>query len=142
VSHEILPHRRFFLHRDSRDVFLQPVCVLASRIALVTLEIKMNGAPIFTYDFVMGQLRIALVAALAYSGGKGWLTPTDATLLTTVATALGPLIIPWAWSVAVNYGVVHVASGSAAAKVAAVEKTEPAIANAAAVTATVKATAA
>ena len=99
----------------------------------------MNGAPVFTYDFVIGQLRIALVAVLAYAGGRGWLTPTDATLLTTVATAMGPLILPWAWSVFANVGVVHVASGSAAAKVAEVEKTAPAIANAAAVTATASA---
>lgn len=92
----------------------------------------MNGAPVFTYDFVIGQLRIALVAVLAYSGGKGWLTPTDATLLTTVATAIGPLVLPWVWSIVANAGVVHVPAGSAAAAVAAVEKTSPAIASAAA----------
>lgn len=99
----------------------------------------MNGAPIFTYDFVMGQLRIALVATLAFAGGKGWLSPTDAGAITAIATGLGPLVIPWVWSIAANAGVIHVASGSAAAKVAEVEKTEPAIASAAAVSATAKA---
>jgi hypothetical protein len=88
----------------------------------------MNGAPAFTYDFVMGQLRIAFVAALAYAGGKGWLTPTDAGAITAIATGLAPLLIPWAVSVYSNLGVVHVASGSAAAKVAAVEVTQPVIA--------------
>jgi hypothetical protein len=90
----------------------------------------MNGAPVFTYDFVMGQLRIALIAALSFAGGKGWLTPTDAGLLTAMATALGPLVVPWIWSIFANVGVVHVASGSAAAAVAEVEKASPAAAQA------------
>jgi hypothetical protein len=85
----------------------------------------MDGAPKFTYDFIMGQLRIALVAGLAYAGGRGWLTPTDATLLTTMATALGPVLLPWAWSVFSNLGVVHVGSGSAAAAMAKVEAVAP-----------------
>ena len=95
----------------------------------------MNGAPIFTYDFVMGQLRIALVAGLGFAGGKGWLTPSDAGALMAIATALGPLIVPWAWSIVSNLGVIHVASGSAAAKVAAVETTNPSAASAGAATA-------
>lgn len=88
----------------------------------------MDGAPKFTYDFIMGQLRIALVAATAYAGGKGWLTPTDATLLTTMATALGPVLIPWAWSMFENFGVVHVGSGSAAASLAKTEAVAPIVA--------------
>lgn len=88
----------------------------------------MEGAPKITYDFVMGQLRVALVAALAYASGKGWLTPTDAGALTAVATGLGPLMVPWAWSVFVNLGVVHVQSGSAAATIAKVETAAPAAA--------------
>jgi hypothetical protein len=99
----------------------------------------MNGAPVFTYDFVMGQLRIALVAGLAFCGGKGWLSPTDAGAITAIATGLGPLVIPWAWSIVANAGVIHVAAGSAAAKVAEVEKTAPLVANAAATTATANA---
>ncbi len=92
----------------------------------------MDGAPKFTYDFIMGQLRVALVAGLAYAGGKGWLTPTDATLFTTMATALGPLLIPWLWSAISNLGVIHVDSGSAAAHLAKVEAVAPvAAANAA-----------
>lgn len=85
----------------------------------------MDGAPKFTYDFVMGQLRVALVAALAFAGGKGWLTPTDAGAITAIATGLGPLIIPWLWSVFANLGVVHVRSDSAAATVAKVEVVAP-----------------
>lgn len=85
----------------------------------------MEGAPKFTYDFVMGQLRIALVAGLAFAGGKGWLTPTDAGAITAIATGLGPLIIPWICSVYANLGVVHVVSGSAAAQMAKVEAIAP-----------------
>ena len=84
---------------------------------------------IFTLDFVTGQLRLALVAVLAYGGGRGWFTPADATFITAIAGALGPLLIPWAWSIAVNAGKVSVASGSAAAAVAAVEKIDPASAS-------------
>lgn len=78
-----------------------------------------------TPDFIFGQLRLAAVAFLAYAGGRGWLTPADAGLLTALGTSLGPLMVPWIWSIAVNIGIVHVASGSAAAKVAEVEKTAP-----------------
>lgn len=88
----------------------------------------MSGAPTFTYDFVMGQLRVVLVAALAFAGGKGWLTPADAGAITAIATGLGPLLVPWLWSIFANLGVVHVTSGSAAAAVAKVEAVAPAAA--------------
>jgi hypothetical protein len=78
-----------------------------------------------TSDFIYGQLRLAAVAILAYCGGKGWLTPADAGLLTALGTSLGPLLLPWAMSIFSNVGVVHVAAGSAAAQVAEVEKTAP-----------------
>jgi hypothetical protein len=55
-----------------------------------------------TMDFFLGQLRLALVAALAYCGGKGWLTPTDSGLAMALITSLGPIIGPWIWSVYVN----------------------------------------
>ena len=99
----------------------------------------MDGAPKFTYDFVMGQLRIALVAGLAFAGGKGWLTPTDAGAITAVATGLGPLVIPWICSVYANLGVVHIASGSSAAVVAKIEAQAPIAAAAGAALATSKA---
>ena len=81
-----------------------------------------------TPDFIMGQLRLAAVAILAYCGGKGWLTPADAGLLTALGTSLAPLVVPWVWSIVANVGVVHVNAGSSAAKVAEVEKTAPAAA--------------
>ena len=81
-----------------------------------------------TPDFIYGQLRLAAVAILAYCGGKGWLTPADSTLLVALGTSLGPILLPWAWSIYTNLSVVHVASGSAAAQVATVEKTAPAAA--------------
>jgi hypothetical protein len=82
-----------------------------------------------TPDFILGQLRLAAVAILAYAGGRGWLTPADAGLLTALGTSLGPILIPWVWSVAVNVGVVHVSASSAAAAVATVEKRDPVAAN-------------
>jgi hypothetical protein len=80
---------------------------------------------VFTLDFVTGQLRLAMVAVLAYGGGRGWFTPADATFITALAGALGPLLIPWAWSIAVNNGKISVVTGSAAAAVAEVEKIDP-----------------
>ena len=78
-----------------------------------------------TLEFFMGQLRLALVAVLAYGGGKGWFTPEDASLITAIAASLGPIIIPWAWSIASNLNTVRVNTGSAAAVVAKVEAVDP-----------------
>ena len=78
-----------------------------------------------TPDFILGQLRLAAVALLAYAGGRGWLTPADAGLLTALGTSLGPILVPWVWSIASNINVVHVTTGSAAAQVATVEKDNP-----------------
>lgn len=77
-----------------------------------------------TLDFLMSQLRLALVAVLAYGGGKGWFTPADATFITALAASLGPVIIPWVWSIASNIGTVRVNNGSAAAVVAKVESVD------------------
>jgi hypothetical protein len=88
-----------------------------------------------TPDFLMSQLRLALVALLAYGGGKGWFTPADTTFYLALASSLGPVIVPWAWSIFSNLGKVSVVSGSAAATVAAVEKKDPASASAGAATA-------
>ena len=83
-----------------------------------------------TLDFLMAQLRLALVAVLAYGGGKGWFTPLDATFITGLAASLGPIVIPWAWSIASNLGTVRVKTGSAAAVVAKVEAVDQKAANA------------
>jgi hypothetical protein len=74
-----------------------------------------------TLDFFMSQLRLALVAVLAYGSGKGWFTPEAAGLYMTLFTTLGPIAIPWAWSIFSNFGTVKVNNGSAAAVVAKVE---------------------
>jgi hypothetical protein len=89
-----------------------------------------------TPDFLFSQIRLALVAVLAYGGGAHWFTPEAAGLYLTLFTTLGPIAIPWAWSIVANLGVVFVDHNSAAAKVAAVEKTDPKSAEAAAVVAT------
>jgi hypothetical protein len=96
-------------------------------------------APKLTYDFVMSQLRTAAVAVVAYAGGRGWLTPTDAGLLTALGASLGPILLPWAWSVYANLGMIHVHSGSSAATVAKIEAVEPIAAAAGAALATAKA---
>jgi hypothetical protein len=77
-----------------------------------------------TLDFVMSQFRLALVAVLAYGGGKGWFTPADASLITALAASLGPVIIPWIWSIMSNLGTVRVSNNSAAAVVAKVEEVD------------------
>ena len=82
-----------------------------------------------TLDFLMGQLRLAAVAALAYGGGRGWFTPADASLLTALGASLGPIIVPWAWSIFSNLGTVRVNNGSAAAVVAKVEAVDQKAAN-------------
>lgn len=74
-----------------------------------------------TQDFVFGQLRLAMVAVLAYCGGKGWLTPADSTLFLALGTSLGPIFLPWAWSLISQFGTVRISNKSAAAVVASVE---------------------
>lgn len=77
-----------------------------------------------TSDFIIGQLRLAAVAILAYAGGRGWLTPADAGLLTALGASLGPILVPWIWSITSNINVIHVDANSAAAQVASVEKVD------------------
>jgi hypothetical protein len=67
-----------------------------------------------TQDFVMGQLRLALVAALAFAGGHGWLTPADSGIALAFVTALGPLFAPWIWSVVSNINTKRVPKDSVA----------------------------
>ena len=55
-----------------------------------------------TPAFFAGQLRLAMVAFFAYAGGRGWLTPQDAGFATAMITAVGPLVLPWAWSIYTN----------------------------------------
>lgn len=89
-----------------------------------------------TPDFLFSQLRLALVATLAYGGGAHWFTPEAAGLYLTLFTTLAPIGIPWAWAIVSNLGTVRISSKSAAAVVASVEKTDPASATAGAVAAT------
>lgn len=74
-----------------------------------------------TLDFFMSQLRLAVVAVLAYGGGAHWFTPEAAGLYLTLFTTLGPIAIPWAWSIFANLGKVSIDRNSAAAVVAKVE---------------------
>lgn len=78
-----------------------------------------------TLDFFMSQLRLAVVALLAYGGGAHWFTPEAAGLYLTLFTTLGPITIPWAWSIVANFGKVFVDRNSAAAVVAKVEAVDP-----------------
>lgn len=73
-------------------------------------------------DFILSQLRVAGVALIAYLAGRGIFTPADATLATALGGALGPIIVPWAFSIYSTYGTKKVGSNSVAAKVADTEK--------------------
>lgn len=78
-----------------------------------------------TPDFLYSQLRLALVATLAYGGGAHWFTPEAAGLYLTLFTTLGPIALSWIWPTVANIGTIRIASTSAAATVAAVEKSDP-----------------
>lgn len=78
-----------------------------------------------TLDFFMGQTRLALVAVLAYGGGAHWFTPEAAGLYLTLFTTIGPIAIPWAWSIVANLGTIIVDRNSAAGVVAKVEEVDP-----------------
>lgn len=86
-----------------------------------TLQISQFKSQPITLDFFMSQLRLAVVALLAYGGGAHWFTPEAAGLYLTLFTTLGPIAIPWAWSIVSNFGTIRVSSNSAAAVVAKVE---------------------
>jgi hypothetical protein len=53
---------------------------------------------------LLKELRMLLIAFLAYASGKGWVTATDAGLLTQIATPIGLLAGPWIWSVYTSWG--------------------------------------
>jgi hypothetical protein len=89
-----------------------------------------------TADFAYSQIRLALVAVLAYGGGKGWFTPADSSVIVAVASSIGPLVFPYVWSIVSNLGTIKISTKSAAAVVANVEKTDPVSASAGAVAAT------
>jgi hypothetical protein len=82
-----------------------------------------------TMDFVYSQLRVAFVAVVAYGSGAHWFTPEQAGLYMTLFTSLGPIAIPWAWSIVANFGKVFVDRNSAAAVVSRVEVEHPALAS-------------
>lgn len=65
-------------------------------------------------DFILGQLRLALTAFIAYAGGRGWFTPADSTLALAMLTSLGPIAAPWLLSLYSNYGTKHVPKDSVA----------------------------
>lgn len=74
-----------------------------------------------TSDFVWSQVRVACVAAIAYLGGTGYFSPAGVTLSTALLISLGPILVPWAFSIYANIGKVSVTTDSKAAIVASVE---------------------
>jgi hypothetical protein len=94
----------------------------------ITLTPSLRLQPI-TVDFVYSQMRIALVAVIAYGGGAKWFTPEQAGLYMALFTSLGPIAIPWAWSIFANFGKVFVDRNSAAAVVSRVEVEHPVLAS-------------
>ncbi len=73
-------------------------------------------------DFLMSQLRVALVATVAYLSGKGVFTPADATFATAIIGAGLPILAPWLASMYATYGTVKVGTNTVAAQVAQTEK--------------------
>lgn len=65
-----------------------------------------------TYDFFMGQLRLALIAFLSYAGGKGWLQASDAGAIMAVVTPLAAVMMPVIWSWSANWRKKYVPSDS------------------------------
>ena len=52
----------------------------------------------------MGQLRLILVALLAYAAGKGWVSSDTLGLFSQIGPPIGLLIAPWVWSIYSNLG--------------------------------------
>lgn len=65
-----------------------------------------------TYDFVLGQLRLALVAFLSFAGGRGWLTPSDVSAVTGILTPLAAVMLPVLWSWSANWRKKYVPNNS------------------------------
>lgn len=61
-----------------------------------------------TADFVFTNVRIALIATVAYLGGAGYFSPAGVTLATALITSLLPILIPWAMSAYASWGIVKV----------------------------------
>ncbi len=55
-------------------------------------------------DFIYAQLRVALVAGIAWAGGKGYFTPADSTLAFALVTSLLPIAAPWFASLYATWG--------------------------------------
>jgi len=79
-----------------------------------------------TPDFVYAQLRIAAVAIVAYCGGAGYFSPAGVTLASALIISVLPLVVPWAFSVYANFGMVKVPVNSQAAAVDRVTKAKAA----------------
>lgn len=64
--------------------------------------------PTLTADFVYSQLRVALIAGVAYAGGAGYFTPAGVTLSTALIVSLLPLAVSWGFSWYATWGTVKV----------------------------------
>lgn len=73
-----------------------------------------------TMDLFWSQLRIALMALIAFAAGKGWFTTKDASLATELLTTLGPIAAPYLWSLYSNMNVKKVPTTSIAVDVGVV----------------------
>lgn len=71
-----------------------------------------------TLEFFTSQLRVFAVALIAYLGGRGIFTPADSTLAIAGVTSLGPIVVPWLFSIYTNYGVKKVPVNSIAIETA------------------------
>lgn len=61
-----------------------------------------------TTDFVFTNVRIALIATVAYLGGAGYFSPAGVTLAGALISSLLPILVPWAMSAYASWGVIKV----------------------------------
>lgn len=78
-------------------------------------------------DFVLGQVRLALVAVIAWCGAKGYFTPVDSTLALALVTSMMPVLVPWGWSIYSNINMKRVPQNSVAIAPADVLSANPTV---------------
>jgi len=56
-----------------------------------------------TYDFFMGQLRLAVIALISFATGKGWISTGDASSILNIIGPVALLAAPLLWSWSANW---------------------------------------
>jgi len=51
----------------------------------------------------LSQLRVLILVGIAFAAGKGWLSASDSSAITSILAPLGVIIGPWLWSIYSNF---------------------------------------